>query len=61
MTDLMTTWWVWLAAIALTTLTTKQHFVVDVVGGVVVAALCVAAVELRGGGSGPRPRRPSSA
>lgn len=30
-------WFIWGAAIVLTTLTTKQHFVVDVIGGLVVA------------------------
>lgn len=34
-------WWsAWAVAIILSTLTTKQHFVVDVVGGVLLAAAC---------------------
>lgn len=38
-------WACWAFLIALSTLTTKQHFIADVVGGVVVAAAAVAWVE----------------
>ena len=35
----------WSVAIAVSTLTTKQHYVVDVIGGVLLSVVCVAVVE----------------
>ena len=38
-------WWTWCGLIALTTLTTKQHFIVDVVGGIAVAVLALTVTD----------------
>lgn len=41
-------WWAffaWSVAIALSTLTTKQHYLVDVAGGLLLSVVCVAVVE----------------
>jgi membrane-associated phospholipid phosphatase len=41
-------WWAffaWSVVIALSTLTTKQHYLVDVAGGLLLAVGCVALVE----------------
>jgi len=44
-------WWflAWAVAIALSTLTTKQHYVVDVASGTVLAVMATVLVDFVGG------------